>query len=118
APANWYAFGRLAWNSGLSADEIADEWTRMTWGNDPEVVETILKMMRGSWEACVNYEMPLGLHHLMEGNNHYDPAPQVVHRASPDYSGTYYHQADADGVGFERTAAGSGALAQYAPAVR
>ncbi|HET7625270.1 MAG TPA: alpha-glucuronidase family glycosyl hydrolase [Verrucomicrobiae bacterium] len=118
AQANWYAFGRLAWNSDLSADQIAGEWTRMTWGNDPDVVKTTLAMMRGSWEACVNYEMPIGLHHIMEGGGHYDPAPQTVNRNAPEYSATYYHKADANGIGFDRTQTGSDAVAQYASPVR
>jgi alpha-glucuronidase len=115
--ANWYAFGRLAWNSDLSAAQIAEEWTRMTWGNNPEVVMTITNMMLGSWEACVDYEMPIGLHHLMEGGRHYDPAPQTRNPKVPEYSGWYYHQADEAGIGFDRTASGSDAVAQYAPAV-
>jgi len=118
AQANWYAFGRLAWNSDLSADQIAEEWTRMTWSNDPKIVSTILAMLHGSWEACVSYEMPLGLHHIMEGGNHYDPAPQTKSRKTPEYSGTYYHKADGQGIGFDRTKTGSDAVAQYAPPVR
>jgi alpha-glucuronidase len=90
----------------------------MTWGNDPKVVETILKMMRGSWEACVNYEMPLGLHHIMEAGGHYDPKPATVNRKSPEYSAWHYHKADADGIGFDRTRSGSDATSQYAPAIR
>jgi len=117
AQANWYAFGRLAWNGRLSAAQIADEWVKMTWSNDPEVIATITNMMLGSWEACVDYEMPLGLHHIMEGGGHYDPAPQTHNNKSPEYSGWYYHQADARGIGFDRTASGSDAVAQYASPV-
>ena len=118
AQANWYAFGRLAWNSHLTAAQIADEWARMTWSNDPRVLAAVTNMMLGSWEACVNYEMPLGLHHIMEGGGHYDPAPQTRNKNTPEYSACYYHQADAQGIGFDRTASGSAAVAQYAPPVR
>jgi alpha-glucuronidase len=117
AQANWYAFGRLAWNPHLAPDRIAEEWIRMTWGNDPQVLATVSKMMLGSWEACVDYEMPLGLHHLMEGGNHYDPRPETVNRKTPEYSGVYYHKADVNGIGFDRTAAGSDAVGEYAPEV-
>ncbi|HSY18967.1 MAG TPA: alpha-glucuronidase family glycosyl hydrolase [Candidatus Acidoferrales bacterium] len=117
AQANWYAFGRLAWDSRISADQIADEWTRMTWGSDAKVVATVEGMLRGSWEACVSYEMPLGLHHIMEGGGHYDPKPGTVSRSTPEYSGWYYHKADANGIGFDRTTNGSDAVGQYAPEV-
>lgn len=116
AQANWYAFGRLAWNSSLTSDQIAGEWIRMTWGNDEHLVAAIQQIMRGSWEACVNYEMPLGLHHLMEAGGHYDPRPETVNLKSPDYSASYYHQADARGAGFDRTQSGSDAVRQYSPA--
>jgi alpha-glucuronidase len=118
AQANWYAFGRLAWNSDLSADQIAEVWACMTWGNDPRVLSTVTGMLRGSWEACVSYEMPLGIHHIMEGGGHYDPAPQTRSKKTPEYSGWYYHKADAQGIGFDRTKTGSDAVAQYAPTVR
>jgi alpha-glucuronidase len=118
AQANWYAFGRLAWNSHLTAAQMADEWARMTWSNDPQVVATLTNMMLGSWEACVDYEMPLGLHHIMEGGGHYDPAPQTRNKNTPEYSAWYYHQSDARGVGFDRTISGSDAVAQYAPPLR
>ncbi|MDB6019538.1 MAG: alpha-glucuronidase [Pedosphaera sp.] len=117
AQANWYAFGRLAWGSNLSSDQIAEEWTRMTWGSDAKVVSTVEAMLRGSWEACVNYEMPLGLHHIMEGGGHYDPKPGTLSRNTPEYSGWYYHKADVKGIGFDRTATGSDAVGQYAPEV-
>jgi alpha-glucuronidase len=107
AQANWYAFGRLAWNNDLTADQIADEWTRMTWSNDPQVISTVSAMMRGSRDACVNYEMPLGLTD-MEDNTHYGPAP--ARHAN-------YHQADAQGIGYDRGRTGSDAVSEYAPAV-
>jgi alpha-glucuronidase len=112
AQANWYAFGRLAWDCDLSAGAIADEWVRMTWSNDPLVVDAIKAMMLGSWEACVNYMTPLGLHHLMQEGHHYGPAPGF--RAAPraDWNNVYYHRADAEGVGFDRSSTGSNAVSQ------
>jgi alpha-glucuronidase len=114
---NWYAFGRLAWDPGLSAGAIAEEWTRMSFGNDPKVVTTLTKILLGSHEAVVNYSMPLGLHHLMASDHHYGPGPWVDNLGRPDWNPVYYHRADAEGLGFERTSKGSGALAQYAPEV-
>ncbi len=108
AQANWYAFGRLAWNDGLSADAIAEEWTRMTWGNQPEVVRTIGAMMHGSREAFVDYETPLGLHHLI-GSNHYEPSLRTRGE---------FHHADQTGVGASRDKGGSNAVGQYFPPVR
>ncbi|MFL5578805.1 MAG: alpha-glucuronidase family glycosyl hydrolase [Gemmatimonadaceae bacterium] len=114
--ANWYAFGRLAWDPSLSADAVAEEWTRATWGNDPAAVRTVDRMMRVSREAVVNYMTPLGLAHLFAEGHHYGPgAWQTLARA--DWSPTYYHRADTLGLGFDRTASGSDAVAQYAPAV-
>ncbi|HVU34651.1 MAG TPA: alpha-glucuronidase family glycosyl hydrolase [Opitutaceae bacterium] len=115
--ANWYAFGRLAWDYTLGTDTIADEWTRMTFSNDPRVVRTITKMLLESREAVVNYEMPLGLHHIMASDHHYGPGPWVNDMKRADWNPTYYHRADAEGLGFDRTATGSNALAQYAPPV-
>ncbi|OGU27523.1 MAG: alpha-glucuronidase, partial [Ignavibacteria bacterium GWA2_54_16] len=77
AQANWYAFGRLAWDHTLSAEQIADDWIRMSLGGDPAVVRTVKSMMMGSWEACINYMTPLGLHHIMEVDVHYGPGPDV-----------------------------------------
>jgi alpha-glucuronidase len=117
APANWYAFGRLAWDHTLGADTIADEWTRQTFSNDPRVVQTITAMLLASREAVVNYSMPLGLHHIMAYDHHYGPGPWVDNGARPDWNPVYYHHADAQGLGFDRTATGSNALGQYAPEV-
>jgi alpha-glucuronidase len=113
APANWYAFGRLAWDHGLSADAVADEWVRMTWSNDPSVVAEIKALMRGSWDACINYMTPLGLHHLMQEGHHYGPDPGFNHAPRPDWNNVYFHRADAEGVGFDRSSAGSDAVSQY-----
>jgi alpha-glucuronidase len=115
--ANWYAFGRMAWNPEGSARAIADEWIRMTFTNSPSAVAAIRSMLLQSREAVVNYMTPLGLAHIMATGHHYGPAPWVrLSRA--DWSPTYYHRADTLGVGFDRTAKGSNAVAQYAPPVR
>jgi alpha-glucuronidase len=118
AQANWYAFGRLAWDCALGEEAIAGEWIRATWSSDPPVVKTILTMMLGSWPACVDYMTPLGLHHLMREGHHYGPDPAF--RAAPreDWNNVYYHRADAAGVGFDRGSAGSNAVSQYRPPVR
>jgi alpha-glucuronidase len=117
AAANWYAFGRLAWDHQLSSDAIADEWTRMTFSNDQSVVQPITTMLHGSREAVVNYSMPLGLHHLMAEGHHQGPGPWVADAARADWNSVYYHRADANGVGFDRSPSGSNAVAQYAPEV-
>ena len=115
--ANWYAFGRLAWNPEASSTAIADEWIRMTFTNAPEAVASIRTLMLMSREAVVNYMTPLGLAHIMATGHHYGPAPWVrLSRA--DWSPTYYHKADSLGIGFDRTPAGSNAVAQYAAPVR
>lgn len=115
--ANWYTFGRLAWNPEETARSIAEEWTRQTWGNDRELVEPIVAMMLGSREAVVNYKTPLGLHHLMGTGHHYGPGPWIDNLEREDWNPVYYHRADADGIGFDRTSTGSNAIAQYAPPV-
>jgi len=114
--ANWYGFGRLAWNPDLTSDQIAEEWVRATWSNDPRVVRTVVSMMLGSRQSVVNYMTPLGLHHLMASSHHYGPGPWVDDLARPDWNPVYYHRADRLGIGFDRTVAGSNAVAQYAPA--
>jgi alpha-glucuronidase len=115
AQANWYAFGRLAWDHSLGAAAIADEWTRLTFGNDPATVTTVSRLLLGSHETVVNYSMPLGLHHIMAEGHHYGPGPWATHPKRVDWSSAYYHQADAAGLGAARSAGGSNALAQYAP---
>jgi alpha-glucuronidase len=114
---NWYASGRLAWNHELAAEQIAEEWTRMTFTNDAKTVRTIRDMMMASREAFVNYTMPLGLHHLI-GGDHYAPMPQNDRAPRRDWTATYYHQASADGIGFDRTMRGTQAVGQYFPPVR
>lgn len=116
--ANWYAFGRLAWNPKASAEDIARDWAKMTWGNDPAVVEPIVAMMMQSREAVVDYMTPLGLAHQMATGTHYGPGPWVSDLARPEWNPVYYNKADANGIGFDRTATGSDAISQYAPTLR
>jgi alpha-glucuronidase len=113
---NWYAFGRLAWNPGLSAETIAEEWTRMTFTADEKTVVAIQQMMMSSRETFVAYTMPLGLHHLI-GGDHYAPMPWNDRAPRADWTATYYHQAAADGIGFDRTKRGDRAVEQYHPPV-
>jgi alpha-glucuronidase len=113
--ANWYAFGRLAWNPGLSARGIAEEWAKMTFTADPAFVAPAVEMMMGSRQAVVDYMTPLGLHHLMASGHHYGPGPWVDDLGRADWNPVYYHRADAQGIGFDRTNSGSGAVWQYAP---
>jgi alpha-glucuronidase len=115
--ANWYAFGRLAWNPAMSPRDIADEWTRMTWSNDARVVRPVVQMMMNSREAVVNYMTPLGLAHQMGTDHHYGPAPWVSDLKRAEYNPAYYNRADATGIGFDRTRTGSNAVSQYAAPV-
>jgi len=112
AQANWYAFGRMAWNPQLTSLQIANEWIKQTFTSDKNFVEPVRQMMMGSREANVHYEMPLGLHHTFKGPDHYGPGPWD-RSIRPDWEPAYYHKAATDGVGFDRTLAGSGAVAQY-----
>ncbi|HMU46695.1 MAG TPA: alpha-glucuronidase family glycosyl hydrolase [Chitinophagaceae bacterium] len=116
--ANWYAFGRLAWEPSLSSEEIADEWIKQTFTNNANFISSIKKMMMMSHEAMVNYMTPLGLHHIMGNGHHYGPAPWSNNLPRPDWNPVYYHRADSIGVGFDRTESGTNALSQYAPEVR
>ena len=111
--ANWYAFGRLAWNPHISSEQIATEWTRMTLTNDARAVATIVRLMLESHEAVVNYMTPLGLHHLFWGGHHYGPAPWWDTEKRDDWNPVYYHKADAFGIGFDRTKIGSKTVSQY-----
>jgi len=116
AQANWYAFGRLAWNHDLSSEQIADEWIKMTFTNDEKFLNPVKEMMLTSRETAVDYMMPLGLHHIFAGGHHYGPEPWGDYKGGrPDWSPVYYHQANADGLGFDRTETGSNAVAQYFP---
>jgi alpha-glucuronidase len=111
--ANWYAFGRLAWDPTLSARDIADEWLRMTFSNDPRFLTPVLAMMMGSREAAVDYMTPLGLTHLMAAGHHYGPGAWQELASRAQWNPPYYHRAAADGIGFDRTQSGSDAVAQY-----
>jgi alpha-glucuronidase len=115
--ANWYAFGRLAWDPSLSSAAIGEEWTRMTFSNDPAFVGPVVGMMMRSREAPVDYMTPLGLAHQMARGHHYGPGPWVNNMSRPEWNSTYYNRADAAGLGFDRSAAGSNAVSQYAPPV-
>jgi alpha-glucuronidase len=114
---NWYASGRLAWNPQLTAKQIAEEWAHMTFTNEPKPLQTITEMMMSSRETFVNYTMPLGLHHLI-GGDHYAPMPENAKAQRADWTAVYYHQASAEGVGFDRTMKGNKAVGQYFPPVR
>jgi len=113
--ANWYAFGRLAWDPDLSPAAIADEWLRMTFSNDPAFLKPATELMLGSRETMVNYMTPLGLHHIMGKGHHYGPAPWYAGGERADWTSVYYHRASPDGIGFDRMATGTNAVAQYAP---
>jgi alpha-glucuronidase len=112
--ANWYAFGRLAWDPQADPRAIAQDWVRMTFSNDPPVVDTITGMLMRSREAVVDYMTPLGLAHLMGRGHHYGPAPWDAGSERPDWDPVYYHRADADGIGFDRSTGGSNGVTQYA----
>jgi alpha-glucuronidase len=114
AQANWYAFGRLAWDHSLSSEQIAEEWIRATFTNDDGAVATIRDMMMGSWEACVNTMTPLGLHHIMREGHHYGPDLEYD-AGREDWNPQYFHRADAAGLGYDRSRSGSNAVEQYFP---
>lgn len=114
AQANWYAYGRLAWNPDLSAEEIAREWLAQTFTTDRRFVEPMTQVMMESREAVVDYMMPLGLHHIFAWGHHYGPEPWCeVPGARADWLPSYYHQADKEGLGFDRSRTGSDAVSQY-----
>jgi len=117
AQANWFGFGKLAWNPNLDAETIADEWLRCTFSNDDNFVKSIKKMMIDSRETVVNYMTPLGLHHIMATNHHYGPGPWVKNLSRPEWNPVYYHKADANGIGFDRSKKGTKATTQYFPEV-
>lgn len=118
--ANWYAFGRLAWNPSLTAEEIAHEWLVQTYGNqDEKFTKPVEMMMMTSREACVNYMMPLGLHHIFKFDHHYGPEPDGFIASYPlEWCPVYYHKADAQGVGFDRSSKGTDAVGQYSEPYR
>ena len=118
AQSNWFSFGRLAWDPTLSSESIADEWIRMTYSNQQEVVSALKQVMLASREITVRYMTPLGLHHIMGWDHHYGPGPWIKDKPRADWTSVYYHKADAAGIGFDRTKSGSDALGQYAPEVQ
>jgi alpha-glucuronidase len=123
AQSNWYAFGRQAWDNQITSAQIADEWIKLTFGNTSDVKNTdwnnnflipVKQMMLDSREAVVNYMMPLGFHHIFSADEHYGPGPWWAPKGMrADWTPPYYHQASADGVGFNRTRTGSNAVEQY-----
>lgn len=116
AQANWYAFGRLAWNHDLSSKQIADEWIKMTFTDDEKFLNPVKEMMLTSRETTVDYMMPLGLHHIFASGHHYGPEPWGDYKGGrPDWSPVYYHQANENGLGFDRTKSGSNAVSDYFP---
>ncbi len=116
-PANLYAYGRLAWNYDLSPEEIAREWTLCTWGHNEKIFKIVTSILMNSWEACVNYMTPLCLHHIMKYHHHYGPDPACDEGQREDWKPRYYHRADKQGLGFDRTRKGSCAVDQYAAPV-
>lgn len=115
--ANWYVFGRMAWDPDVAAADVADDWVRQTFSNDPAVVTPVTTMMMASRQNAVNYMEPLGLVHIMGSDDHYGPGPWINDLSQADWNPFYFHKADATGLGFDRTSKGSNAVAQYAQAV-
>jgi alpha-glucuronidase len=115
--ANWYAFGRLAWDTDLGAAAVAREWVQQTFTAEPRALADVTALMLDSREAVVDYMTPLGLHHLMGTGHHHGPAPWVDNLERADWNPTYFHRAGRDGIGFDRSPRGSQAVTQYAPAV-
>jgi alpha-glucuronidase len=119
AQANWYVFGRLAWNNKLTAKEIAVEWLKQTFIHNQSFIDDLSKVMMQSREATVDYMTPIGLHHLMGWNHHHGPEPWcAVPGARPDWMPSYYHKADSAGIGFDRSSSGSNAIEQYSEPLR
>lgn len=115
--ANWYTFGRQAWDPYLNSRDIANEWIRMTFSNDKEFIDRISRVMLRSREIAVSFMTPIGLHHIMSSSVHYGPGPWVDNLRR-DWNPVYYHRADSAGIGFERSSKGSNAIGQYFPPVR
>ena len=114
AQANWYAFGRAAWNPSLSPEQIADEWLKATFGLNNQFLSPVKQVMLDSREAAVNYMMPLGIHHVFAGGHHYGPEPWYSPKGvRADWTPPYYHRADSIGMGFDRTMKGSANVRQY-----
>jgi alpha-glucuronidase len=118
AQANWYALGRLAWNTNISSEQISNEFAAQAISKDKTVQQTVSNILGESREIFVNYTSPLGLHHNMGEGHHYGPEPWVSKAPRPDWTAVYYHKADENGIGFDRTLNGSNALSQYPDAVQ
>lgn len=116
--ADWYAFGRLAWDPYMESRAIFKEWASLTFSVSSDHQETIVNLLDKSHEICVNYMTPLGLHHIMAAGHHFGPGPWVSRMSRADWTSVYYHKADSKGVGFDRTASGSNALEQYKEPIR
>jgi alpha-glucuronidase len=116
--ANWYVYGRMAWDPDVSAKDVADEWIRQTLSNDPMVVAPVTAMMMNSRQTLVNYMAPLGLAHIMGTDDHYGPGPWISNLGTSNWNPFYYHKADGTGIGLDRTSTGSNAVSQYATTVR
>ena len=116
--ADWFAFGKFAWDSEVSARAIFGEWSELTWGQRPKVLGVSQQLLSDSYEACVQYMTPIGLHHIMAAGHHYGPGPWVSKMSRADWTSVYYHKAGKAGLGFDRTASGSNALEQYAAPFR
>ncbi len=112
--ANWYGYGRLAWNPSLAPEQIAEEWLRSTFSNEEAFVKPMKETLINSREMVVKYMTPLGLHHIMDAHHHYGPGPWISDMGRADWTSVYYHKADSFGIGFDRSASGSNAIAQYA----
>ena len=118
AQANWYAFGRTAWNPALKPEDIADEWIRQTFSSDERLLSPVRQIMQESREACVKYMMPLGIHHIFAGTHHYGPEPWYAPKGlRADWTPPYYHKADSIGMGFDRTLIGTANVRQYPEAL-
>src|SRR5206468_11191700 len=115
--ANWYAFGRLAWNPDLASERIAGEWIRMTLTNDSKAAAAIARIMLESYQALVDYMTPLGLHHIMWGSHHYGPAPWCDTEQRADWNPTYHPRANDAGLGFDLPTKGRHPVSHYHPAL-
>ena len=116
--ANWYAFGRLAWNPSLTSEKIAQEWLKQTFTTAQDFVRSMTQVMCESREACVDYMMPLGLHHIFKFDHHYGPEPDGFKAEYPlEWCPVYYHKANKDSIGFDRSSTGTDAVGQYRHAV-
>src|SRR5690606_20204659 len=117
AQANWFAFGKLAWDHSLASEKIAEEWAKLTLHTNSHATLDVVDILMKSREAVVNYMTPLGLHHLMGWDHHYGPGPWIANKRRADWTSVYYHKATKNGIGFDRTRSGRNAVDQYHPEV-